>query len=156
MKICCLFNKEGKFISFTDQLMLPNEKLKLKIIDLTELGIEDNIFNVARFRWEGDYDNGKLIDLFAEKKVVVLERDIDAKYYGLFYRKYTLDAVIEEILLQMSKLGVKSDIVDFFSKLIEKREKEKEFFRNSEHHIFESDEDINKRTRLIFENERQR
>lgn len=153
MKVYLLFNKyTKKFISFlTDVDLLPKENFLIKEYTLEELGITGGSFNLARFRWEGDWETGHLIDMFAEKKAIVTEEEVDLKYNGILFRKYNLEKLLFLILDKLTKLPEDSaDSEDwktfslFFKRLMQKKNWEIKYFKESENHFFDSKEQMNK------------
>lgn len=112
-----------------------------------EIEIDDDQMNLARFRYEGDYDDGKLIDLFAEKKSIVTEEEIDQKYDNLLYRKYSQS----DIVLSMHSNDVLAEqIKEWMNKLWQKKQKEIDMYKNSNMYIYESRELQKKRQEEIL------
>ena len=149
MKVYALFNKyTDKFVSFTNNIsMFPVDNFNVREIILEELGITDGNFNLAQFRWEGNYKEGRLVDLFAEKKSIVTEETVDMKYYGLFFRKYK----IEEAIFALLENGAKAEEMRVFhQKLMKKKADEEKFYKESNSHIYESTEFQQQREQEIF------
>ena len=112
-----------------------------------EIEIDDDQMNLARFRYEGDYDDSKLIDLFAEKKSIVTEEEIDQKYDNLLYRKYSQS----DIVLSMHSNDVLAEqIKEWMNKLWQKKQKEIDMYKNSNMYIYESRELQKKRQEEIL------
>lgn len=112
-----------------------------------EIEIDDDQMNLARFRYEGDYDDGKLIDLFAEKKSIVTEEEIDQKYDNLLYRKYSQSDIVLSMHSQEDKA---LEIKEFMMKLWRKKQKEIDMYKNSDMYIYESRELQKKRQEEIL------
>ena len=101
-----LFNSTTrKLTTFTfDISVFPESILKnilVKSFLFSELGIADGKINLNRFKWQGDYDSGKLVDVVTEKKAIVTEKEVDVKYSSIFFGKYNydLDSILFEIIL---------------------------------------------------------
>ncbi len=114
--IYTLFNpKTKKFIGYTDDISNYPENTLFKVYE-----IEHDEFNLERFHYEGDYENGRLIDLIKENKSIVYEKDIDDKYEKIFFRKYSILDIV---------LGIVDDKLDeiksFRKLLMDKKEREK-------------------------------
>ena len=148
MNVFLLFNKTTKhFISYCESLEnIPTDNFLVKEIPLESLGIKDGVFNLARYRWEGDYDTGELIDLFAKNKSVVMVEDVEKKYTQLFFRKYPLEQCLFEMMNILSDRSYVDEypMLKFFKALRNKKSKELEFFKESDNHILESAEDVKK------------
>ena len=130
-----------------------------------EIEIEGEDVNLARYRWEGDFDTGKLLDLFVEKKAVVTEELIDKKYYEMFFRKYPLEKVIFKLIhsidFKMYAMGEDGSMHHnegykmqvFLDKLLKKKAEEIESYKKSTDHIFETTEMQNQRIEEAFKTE---
>jgi len=151
MKIYLLFNKNNQtLVSATDSIAnFPRNTFLVKEIDTDTLEPGMKSFNLARYRWEGDYETGKLVDLFAEKKSVVLEQEIDEKYYSLFFRKYNLEHIIFRLIQECFSTYHEEKV--FLLKLLEKKQKEIEFYKGSENHIYETIQEQEERVAKSFE-----
>lgn len=151
VKIYLLFNKNNhSLVSATDNITnFPRNTFLVKEIDTDTLEPGMKTFNLARYRWEGDYETGKLVDLFAEKKSVVLEQEIDEKYYNLFFRKYNLEHVLFRLIQDC--LSPEFEERRFLMKLLEKKQKEIEFYKGSENHIYETVQEQEERVAKSFE-----
>lgn len=153
MKVYLLFNKyTKKFISFLSDIdLLPKDNFLIKEYSLEDLHITGENFNLARFRWEGDWDQGQLIDMFAEKKAIVTEEEVDLKYNGILFRKYRLEKLLFLILDKLSKLPEDASDSDdwktlssFFQRLMQKKNLEIKYFKESDNHFFDSKEQMDK------------
>lgn len=137
-------NKTRKLTCFTFDLDSFPESIRKNMLIRTysfkDLDIPDENINLTRFRWEGDYDDGELVDIVKENRSVVSERDIDNKYRALFFKKYPLEDIIFEIVLN---LNMQTDngkkMKTFLEKVLARRAKDKEFFKNSSLHIWEEE-----------------
>jgi hypothetical protein len=106
-----------------------------------------------RFKWEGDYDSGRLIDIVTEKKSIVSEREVDVKYSSIFFGKYNndLNTILYEIILNLDmKTENGKEMQNFLKTLLEKKKQDIEYYKSSNLHIFESNEDVIKRQRDAF------
>lgn len=163
-KIYIAFNKETRKVTCLAGDMETFKFMKDPLIK--EIEIEDNVFNIARFRWEGDYDTGQLIDLFKEKRAIVTEKEVDEKYYGLFFRKYTIEEILFN-LIKYSDFRKTLEVVDdgrecytrnneagymqrFLDVLMKKKEKEIEMYKSSPNHIYETRNDQAERIKDSF------
>lgn len=135
--IYLLFNKQGIFQMFMEDISgIPADMFLIK-----EMSFEEP-FNLARYRWEGDYTTGRMVDLFEEKKAIVTQEEIDNKYYGIFFRKYDLPKAIFNIMEHFAYNTNESlGMMEFYKKLNDKKKEEIEFYKNSPNHIFQSNDD---------------
>lgn len=151
-----LFNaKTRQLVSFTFDLSGFPQALRdtflIREYSFGSLGIPDENINLSRFKWTGDYDTGRLVDLVTEKKAVVTEKEIYDKYNKMFFSRYKQEDVLYEIILNLKMETEKGkEIQTFVERLIQKRESDLEYFENSDLHIFETDEMITKRQRDAF------
>lgn len=120
---------------------------------IKEVEIEGKELNLARFKWDGDYDTGKFVDLFKEKRAVVTEQEIDNKYYGMFFRKYSFEEALFNII-EYSNFGKwrnpGNDMQEFLYKLFDKKKKEIEMYKGSPNHIYETKADQENRLEESF------
>ena len=141
MSIFLIFNKTtGKLVTMANSpdTFQNLANLLIKEVNIADLGLENGEFNLARFRWDGDYETGTLVDLFKEKKAVVDQDDIDRKYYELFFRKFP----IEEVIFRLVKnLGDGDPMRGFLMKLLIKKADELQFYRNSPNHILQGEDE---------------
>lgn len=155
-KLYILFNKSNKqLVSFTfDISVFPQTVINnflIKEIPFEHLNIKDNNINLARFKWIGDYDSGRIVDVFDENITVVSEKDVDKKYKNLFYKKFNIDEILIELILNCDMKTDKGKKIQIFSKkVLEKKEKEKNFYKNSKNHVWESIEQIEQRQKKAF------
>jgi hypothetical protein len=129
------------------------QKMLIKKYSFSELGLTDNKINLNRFKWEGDYDSGRLIDIVTEKKSIVSEREVDVKYSSIFFGKYNndLNTILYEIILNLDmKTENGKEMQNFLKTLLEKKKQDIEYYKSSNLHIFESNEDVIKRQRDAF------
>ena len=151
-----LFNaKTRQLVSFTFDLSGFPQALRdtflIREYSFESLGLPDENINLARFKWIGDYDEGRLVDIVMEKKAVVTEKEITDKYNGIFYSRYKLEEVLYEIIINLKMETVKGkEMQTFVDRLLQKRQSDLEYFQNSDLHIFESDALIAKRQRDAF------
>lgn len=155
-KLYAFFNKQSKaFVCFAfDISMFPyavRKNLLIKEFSFKELGIPDEEINITRYRWIGDYDNGRLSDIVLEKKAVVTESEINEKYDSMFFNKFDLKTVFYELVLNADMKTEKGkSIQTYLSKILKKKESDIEFFKNSDLHIWETDEDLKKHSKDAF------
>lgn len=155
-KIYALFNKKTRQLTcFTfDLSSFPHillDSMLIREYTFSELGINDNEINLTRFKWIGDYDTGRLVDIVTEKKAVVTEREIDEKYSTMFWSKYSLQEVVFELLLNSTMSSETGKAMQaFLEKVQNKKHKDKEFFKSSPIHIWETDETIKQRQKDAF------
>lgn len=148
-----LFNSTTrKLTTFTfDISVFPESILKnilVKSFLFSELGITDGKINLNRFRWEGDYDSGKLVDVVTEKKAIVTEKEVDVKYSSIFFGKYNydLDSILFEIILNTEMKTEKGKAMKtFLETLLSKKQKDIDFYKSSDLHIFETREEMKTR-----------
>ncbi len=154
MKLHAIFNKTtGVLLAFfSDEHvnMLPVGQFNTQVFDINESTI-----NLARYRIEGTYPDAKLVDLFAEKKAVVTQQEIDLKYRELFYRKYEnimgKPFDIEELVLDILDNDDRLNLIrDFRKKLKDRKNQEIQTYIKSPNHIYETTEDQIQREKEIF------
>jgi hypothetical protein len=125
--------------------------LLLKEFTLKELGFDGDEINLTRFKWSGDYDTGKLIDIVSENKSIVTEKDIDEKYHSMFWSRYDLTTVLYTLILNTPmKYANGITIQNFLEKILKRKEDDKKFFSESPLHIWESIEETKKREKDAF------
>jgi hypothetical protein len=159
-KLYAIFNsKTRKFTTFTfDISVFPPAILNNMLIKeflFSDLGLTDNRINLSRFKWEGDYDNGRLVDVISEKKSIVTQKEVDTKYSSIFFSKYNndLSEIIYEIILNLDmKTDRGKEMQEFLNTLLEKKRKDIEFYKNSDLHIYETDEEAVQRQKDAFSN----
>lgn len=155
-KLYVLFNKLTKqVVSFTfDLSVFPEAVINnflIKEISFEELGIKDNTINISRFKWIGDYETGRVVDVFDENLTIVSEKDVENKYKSLFYKKYNFDEILFELILNCDMTTQKGkSIKSFLQKTLDRKEKEKDFYKNSKSHIWETAEQIEERQKKAF------
>ena len=155
-KLYSLFNtRTRQFVCFTfDVESFPEvvrNTMLIKEHSFKELGINDEEINITRFRWIGDYDTGKLVDIVLEKKAIVTESEINEKYDAMFFEKFELKNIVYELVLNADmKTDEGKRMQTYLSKLLKKKSDDIEFFKNSDLHIWETDEDAKKRTEDAF------
>lgn len=150
-KIYVIFNNETRLCMFIlpdDALIRMNPNLLYKEIDLDE-----SEFNLSRYKWEGTYDNGKIVDTFINNTAVVTEEEVDAKYREFLLRKYPLDRILCKIVLNMDFSETDEEfngMKKFIGNLDNKRAKEIDFYQKSPVHKFETWDDIFNREKQLF------
>jgi hypothetical protein len=142
------FNNQTRKPAFLSAEPINGSALSL----VREIEIEGTEFNLARYRWEGDYDTGRLVDLFLEKKSIVTEDEIDKKYYGMFFRKYPLEEVLFNIIqhVEFRELTPGWEMQVFLQRLLSKKDSEIKTYQNSPNHVYETKEDMKKREAESF------
>jgi hypothetical protein len=155
-KIYCLFNSKSNqftcFVTSIDQFPEQIRKnLLIKEYKLKDLGIPDNMINLARFKWIGDYETGRLVDIVTEKKAIVTEKEINEKLNQKFWTTYEFYDVIHELIMNIKMTTDKGiEIQNFLSKLLTKRTDDINFYKNSDLHIWESISETIKREKDSF------
>jgi len=155
-KLYAFFNKNTKaFICFTFDVTMFPETVKanflMKEFSFKDLDIPDEEINMARYRWIGDYDNGRLADIILEKKAVVTEREINEKYDAMLFDKFNIKDILYELIINSDMKTIKGkQIQERLQKILKKKENDIEFFKNSELHIWETDEDLKKHSKDAF------
>jgi hypothetical protein len=150
------FNKKSRaFICFTfDVTMFPDnvkENFLIKEFSFKELDIPDEEINMARYRWIGDYDTGRLADIILEKKAVVTEREINEKYDAMLFDKFNIKDILYELILNSEMKTEKGkQIQERLQKILKKKESDIEFFKNSELHIWETQSDLKNQLQNAF------
>lgn len=155
-KLYSLFNTQTRqFVCFTFDVdsfppVIRNTML-IKEHSFKELGINDEEINIQRFRWVGDYDTGRLVDIVLEKKAVVTEQEIDEKYDALFFDKYSVKTILYELVLNSDmKTEEGKKMQNHLNKILKKKNSDIEYFKNSDLHIWETREDAKKRKKDAF------
>jgi len=150
------FNKKSRaFICFTfDVTMFPDnvkENFLIKEFSFKELDIPDEEINMARYRWIGDYDTGRLADIILEKKAVVTEREINEKYDAMLFDKFNIKDILYELILNSEMKTEKGkQLQERLQKILKKKESDIEFFKNSELHIWETQSDLKNQLQNAF------
>lgn len=155
-KIYALFNNKTRQLTCfaTDVDQFPEslrKNLLIKEFKLKDLGFSGDEINLARFKWEGDYDTGRLIDIVTEKKAVVSETEVNAKFFDMFWSRYNIYDVIQELILnQDMKTESGKSMKTFLEKVLQKKKTDVEFYKSSPLHIWESEETIKNRGKNAF------
>lgn len=155
-KLYAFFNKKSRaFICFTfDITMFPDnvkENFLIKEFSFKDLGILDEEINITRYRWIGDYDNGRLADIVLEKKAVVSEREINEKYDAMLFDKFDIKDILYELILNADmKTSKGKQLQERLQKILKKKESDIEFFKNSEIHIWETQSDVETQLQNAF------
>lgn len=150
------FNKKTKaFICFTFDITMFPETVKanflMKEFSFKELDIPDEEINMARYRWIGDYDTGRLVDIILEKKAVVTEREINEKYDAMLFDKFNIKDILYELILNADmKTPNGKQIQERLQKILKKKENDIEFFKNSDLHIWETQSDLKNQLQNAF------
>lgn len=138
----------------TDLSQIPEslrKNLLIKEYLLTDLGINSDEINISRFKWEGDYDSGRLVDIVKENRTIVTEQEINTKFDSMFYEKYPPLDIIKEILLSVQLNTPKGrDIQIFLEKVLTKKLAAIEFYKASPNHIWETKEKAREREKNAF------
>lgn len=151
-----LFNKRTRQLtSFTFDINVFPQSLQdsmlIRSYTFEELGITDENINLNRFKWMGDYDDGKLVDIVKEKKAIVTEKEIDEKYNGLFFKKYKFEDVFYELIVNSDmKTENGKNIQKFLIKLLEKKRNDIEYYKRSDLHIWETIDEVKDRQKDAF------
>lgn len=94
-----LFNKEKKFIGFSPD-QIPNSLIK-------EIPKEQSDFTL--WKWQGDYDTGKMILINSDVKIEEIE--IDNALFRYVESKYPLKVQLINIITQLRKVVQYNDIL---------------------------------------------
>jgi uncharacterized LabA/DUF88 family protein len=155
-KIYILFNKVSKQMTafMTDVSQIPEQirkSLLIKEFKLKDLGFDDDEINLTRFKWEGDYDTGRLIDIVKEKKAIVTEKETNERFHDMFWKRYNIYEVLQELIINTPMITEKGqNMQDFLKKVLQKKEADVKFYQNSPLHIWESEEETVKRQKDAF------
>lgn len=124
----------------------PNSLIK-------EFNIEEEQFNLARYTWKGDYDDGELVDL-NKGLSQVNEYLIETKNAEIFWRKTNKTQLIFDILYYIENGVIPETLratINLKNQIVEKQEKELQHFIESPIHEFRSKEDVIRDTKQAFE-----
>lgn len=155
-KIYCLFNKKTRlFICFTPDLDSFPESIRsnflIKEYNIKDLGFDGDEINLSRFRWEGTYDEGSLIDMVTQNKTVVTEQETNTKFNSIFFERYGMVGIIKEIIRNMDFTTEEGkQMKEFFNKVEDRKQKAIEFYKSSPNHIWETTEGNRQREKDIF------
>jgi hypothetical protein len=146
-KIYALFNKETKqFASWIlDITTIPEEirrSLLLKEIILEEYDIIDGSFDPARYRWVGDFDQGRFQDVLVDNVAVVTEKQLITKYAEIFLRKYPLNEIWEVIrdAKMITEQGI--EMQDYLNNILKRLDDDILFYKTSGVHEYISRENF--------------
>jgi len=155
--IYALFNNKSRQFTawMTDISSLPENLKKtmlLREVVLEDHGIIDAVFNPERYQWQGDYDTGKFTDLLADNKAIVTEKEVNEKYDALFFRKYEIKDIIFELIQNAVMITPKGkEIQDFFNILLQRKKDDVEYYKASDVHLYQTEEDLIRREKLAFQ-----
>lgn len=158
--IYALFNNANREFTawMTDISALPEtirNNMLIHEINLDEYGVTDAMFNAERYKWQGDYDTGRFVDLLADNKAIVTEEEVEEKYDGLFFRKYPTKEILYQLILNADmKTPAGQDMQNFLQKLLTRKLNDIAYYKTSGLHIYETKEDQKKRQQKAFENGR--
>lgn len=145
-----LFNKTNKsFIGFLANIDNLNPELFL----IKRFTLDDNDFNLARYTWEGDYDNGKIVDLNLGKPQIT-EYLTETKNAERFWREVDKTVLIFDILtfIETGQIAdTLKEVIKRKNKILEMIAKEKNFFQNSPNHAYRTKEEVIAETKHAFE-----
>lgn len=146
-KLYVLFNaKTRQLTSFTFDIDVFPEQIRKNFLireySFKELGIEDEQINLSRFKWIGDFDTGRLVDIVLEKKAIVTEKELDEKYDSLFFAKYSAQEALFTLIMGAEMKTEEGQAMQrFLTKLMARKAADVEYFKNSPIHIWETRED---------------
>lgn len=155
-KIYILFNKVSRQMTafMTDLSQIPEKirnNLLVREFKLKDLGFEDDEINLTRFKWEGDYETGRLIDIVKEKKAIVTEKETNERFHDMFWGRYSIYEVLQELITNTSMFTENGrNMQDFLKKVLKKKEDDVKFYQSSPLHIWESEEATVKRQKDAF------
>lgn len=153
--IYALFNRESKEFStwLTDISSIPEEILKnllFKEIDLEEYGIYNGEFDPSRYRWIGDYDQGRFQDVLEDNVAIVTEKQLIQKYAEIFLRKYTLNMmwdVLKDATMTTEK-GI--EMQNFVRTILKRMDDDIEFYKTSGVHDYITTADFQDKLEKAF------
>lgn len=155
-KIYALFNnKTRKFTCYTTDIsqfpLTIKNLLLIREFKLKDLGFPGSEIVLSRFKWVGDYDTGRLVDIINENKSVVTEKEIDNKFHTMFWARYNSTEVLYELLLNIDmKTDKGREMQGFLEKVLTKKKTDIDFYKSSPLHIWESNEEVKEREKNAF------
>ena len=137
-----LFNKTTRLpVAFTDDISIFPQDSLVREIDVGES------FNLARYRWEGTYEDGRLMDLFEENMTIVTEEEVENRFFKTLFSKYSGTDIICAIL---DDRGNFDEIKKYFNELKKEKLAEIEMYQNSSEYIYETREQQRSRAKQSF------
>jgi hypothetical protein len=155
-KIYILFNKVSRQMTafMTDLSQIPEQlrkNLLIREFKLKDLGFDDDEINLTRFKWEGDYDTGRLIDIVKEKKAIVTEKETNERFHDMFWSRYNIYEVLQELIINTNMASNKgTQMQNFLKKILQKKEDDVKYYQSSPLHIWESEEETVRRQKDAF------
>ncbi len=156
--IYALFNNANREFTawMTDISALPEtirNNMLIQEINLDEYGVTDAMFNPERYKWQGNYDTGRFVDLLADNKAIVTEEEVEEKYDGLFFRKYSIKDILYQLLVNADmQTPTGLEMQQFFYKLLTRKENDVNYYKTSGVHIYETKEEQLNRQKNAFQN----
>jgi hypothetical protein len=154
-KIYALFNRESKEFTtwITDITTIPEDLLKtllLKEVILEEFGIYDGKFDPARYRWIGDFDQGRFQDVLVDNVAIVTEKQLIQKYAEIFLRKYSLNEIWEVIVGAEMITDEGKQMQDFLNTILTRMKNDVEFYKTSGVHDYITTEEFQEKQEKAF------
>ena len=101
-----LFNKEKKFIGFSPN-QIPNNLTK-------KISEEHSDFTI--WKWEGDYDTGKMVLINSNIKTEEIE--LDKALFNYIDSKYPLKVQLINMMTQLRKIVQYNDILTIYKNIL--------------------------------------
>jgi len=124
-----LFNKEGTFIGYSPDIPENTELLKKEI--------PNSQSDITMWRWDGDYQTGRMIPL--DIGYPVEEMELERELFEYIDKKYPLAVQMRNIIKQI-KMLVKNnlnlqdddfmDMSDYIINAVDKHDKRVKYYRN--------------------------
>lgn len=157
-KIYALFNRENKEFStwIFDISTIPEDVRKtllLREVILEEHGIYTHTFDPERYRWVGDYDQGRFQDLLEDNVAIVTEKQIIQKYAEIFLRKYSLNDIWDYIKNSQAITEESKDFQKFTEMMLSRMQNDIEFYKTSGVHEYITTEEFNDKQEKAFHTE---
>jgi hypothetical protein len=154
-KIYALFNRDSKEFStwITDITTIPEEikkTLLLKEIVLDEYGIFDGSFDPMRYRWVGDFDQGRFQDVLVDNVAIVTEKQLIQKYAEIFLRKYSLNEIWDVITSSTMTTPEGQQMQDFLNIILTRMNDDVNFYKTSGVHEYITTEDFQEKQNDAF------
>jgi hypothetical protein len=127
-----LFNSSKNFIGYGNEIP-DNPNLNLSVKE-----IPSDKQDLTVWRWDGDFDNGKMV-LINENPYPVEKIDLDTSLYDKIYQNYPIDLQIVILMKQVKLLSEKANCLDpefdemskLILKAVENYEHERKFYLNN-------------------------
>jgi hypothetical protein len=133
-----LFNSEKKFIGFSPDILDNDKVLKIRI--------PDEQSDIRLWRWEGDYDTGKMV--YCDVGYPIEEEELEKKLFDYIANKYPISIQLINIIRQLTKIAKNDpniqdyefmDMSDCILNAIDKQIKRINYYRNYEKLVFKNE-----------------